>query len=192
MHAERRHFLQLSAEVTGYSPTDLEGTGQVDAYLALLEAELGPAVMHQLDEATRHVLSHRRADARARAMQLRILASPVLWPAVAGLMQLWYLGTWTSMSAQWYTLAGFKQVPPGITPGKARVPSAQAYEQQLAFRGAGAHPPGTRPTGHGSWAMPPVFGDVPPPPSAPSTAVRKTARTTARKGAPGRATRSGR
>lgn len=165
MHAERRHFLQLSAEVTGYDESDLEGTGLVDEYLALLLAELGETVMRELDDAARHVLSHRRADARARAMQLRILASPVLWPVVAGIMQLWYLGSWTSMSAQWYSLAGFKQVPAGITPGKPRVPSAQAYEQQLAFRGAGAHPPGAKPTGHGSWAIPPVFGDVPAPPA---------------------------
>jgi hypothetical protein len=166
MHAQRRHFLQLSAEVTGYSPTDLEGTGLVDEYLALLQGELGAEVMGDLDKATRHVLSHRRAEARARAMQLQILASPVLWPVVAGIVQLWYLGSWTSMSTQWYALAGFKKHPPGVKPGKSRVPSAQAYEQQLSFRGAGAHPPGAKPTGHGSWSMPPVFGDVPAPPAA--------------------------
>lgn len=164
MHAERRHFLQLSAEVTGYGESALEGTGLVDEYLALLQAELGATVMRQLDDATRHVLSHRNAAARARAMQLRILASPVLWPVVAGIMQLWYLGSWTSMSTQWYALAGMsQQMPPHVTPGATRVPSAQAYEQQLAFRGAGAHPPGAKPTGHGSWAIPPVFGDVPAP-----------------------------
>lgn len=177
MHAERRHFLQLSAEVTGYSATELEGTGLVDDYLTLVRSELGDAVMQQLDDATRHVMSHRRAAARARAMQLRILASPVLWPAVAAIMQLWYLGSWTSMSAQWYALAGFKAVPAGITPGKTRVPSAQAYERQLAFRGAGAHPPGALPTGHGSWAIPPVFGDVPPAPAPPSRATRAARRT---------------
>lgn len=163
MSAERRHFLQLSAEVTGYEEFELEGTGLVDEYLAILQGQLGPAVMRELGEATRHVMSHKRTDARAHAMRIRILASPILWPVVAGIMQLWYLGSWTSMSAQWYQLAGFKTVPADVTPGKTKVPSPQAYEQQLAYRGAGAHPPGAKPTGHGSWSIPPVFGDIPAP-----------------------------
>lgn len=165
MPAERHLFLQLSAEVTGYEESDLEGTGLVDEYLALLQGELGPVVLRELGEATRHVMSQKRADARAHAMRVRILASPVLWPVVSGIIQLWYLGTWTSMTAHWYSLAGFKEVPKGVKPELVQVPSARAYEQQLAYRGAGAHPPGAKPTGHGSWSIPPVFGDVPAPPS---------------------------
>ena len=42
---------------------------------------------------------------------------------------------------------------------------AQAYTAQLAYRAAGAHPPGANPTGYGSWSLDPVFGDYANPPA---------------------------
>jgi len=170
MRAERQQFLELSSELTGYPPIDLEGTGLVDDYLALLGQELGAPMVTRLLDASRDVLAHRAGAPREEAMRLQILCSPVLWPVVSGLIQLWYLGSWTSLSAQWYSLAG-TAIPSGVSPGKSRVPSAEAYVQQLAYRGAGAHPPGANPTGHGSWAIPPLFGDV-----SPAARIQRTGR----------------
>ena len=156
MGADRETFVEFSAELTGYSATDLEGTGLVDAYLTLADDQLGSAFMATFFTNARLVLRHRGPAARAKAMRIVILASPTLWPAAAALITLWYTGSWTTPA------------PAGAPPNKAIVPSAQAYEQQLAFRAAGAHPPGASPTGHGSWAIPPVFGDVSKPAARPA------------------------
>ena len=155
----RRTFLQLSAEVTGYDEGDLEGTGLVDDYQALLAGQTGPVVTGQLLDAARRVLAHPTQKGRDGAMRVDILASPILWPLVTSLIQLWYTGAWSSMTTSWYALARVA-VPAGVTPGKSFVPSMESYIQQLAFRAAGAHPPGANPTGFGSWSIPPVFGDV--------------------------------
>jgi hypothetical protein len=96
--------------------------------------------------------------ARAEAMRIDVLASPTVWPLCQAIVSLWYLGTWTTPAAAWYLGAG-GTVPAGVTPGSTVVPSAQAYTAQLAYRAAGAHPPGANPTGHGSWSLDPVFGD---------------------------------
>lgn len=158
MSARRKAFLAFSAELTGYSEADLEGTGLVDDYQALFEHQAGPAVTTQLHATLRRVLRHRPGPARDEAMRLDILASPILWGLSSALIVLWYQGSWTSPSAWWYALSG-TTVPHGVTPGRTFVPSADAYTQQLAYRGAGAHPPGANPTGFGSWSIPPVFGD---------------------------------
>lgn len=158
MSADRRLFLEFCAEVTGYTPSDLEGTGLVDEYQALVAQQVGPAITQRLYATVRRVLAHPPGKTREHAMQVDLIASPTLWPVVTSLIQLWYLGSWTSMSAAWYALAG-EQPPKGVTPGSSHVPSPQAYVEQLAYRAAGAHPPGAKPTGHGSWAIAPVFGD---------------------------------
>jgi hypothetical protein len=159
MLPDRRTFLHYSAELTGYSMAALEGTGLVDEYRALVEGDVGPQATALLYATARRALRHRGVKARAHAMQVDVLASPIIWPLSAALIQLWYTGAWTSMSAAWYGLVGLKP-PKGVTPGKTVVPSALAYTQQLAFRDAGAHPPGANPTGYGSWSIPPVFGEV--------------------------------
>lgn len=164
MDTHRRTFLELSAEVTGYGEGDLEGTGLVDDYQALVAQQVGSGVMAQLHDAARRVLRHEGETAREAAMRVDILASPILWPVVSSLIQLWYTGSWSSMTAGWYALARVA-VPAGVTPGHTFVPSMESYIQQLAYRGAGAHPPGANPTGFGSWSIPPVFGDVIPPKS---------------------------
>ncbi|MBC7894635.1 MAG: hypothetical protein H7066_04435 [Cytophagaceae bacterium] len=162
MNPNRRSFLDLSAVLTGYSATDLEGTGLVDDYQALLEGQVGPTVTALLYSTARRVLGHASEPARAHAMRVEILASPTLWPICTMLIQVWYTGAWTNLSAAWYAFVG-EQPPKGVTPGASHVPSAQSYELQLSYRGAGAHPPGARPTGHGGWSIPPVFGDAIPP-----------------------------
>jgi hypothetical protein len=98
------------------------------------------------------------AAARADAMRIDAMASPTVWPLCQWIISLWYLGTWTTPATSWYQGAG-SAVPSGITPGAPVTLTAQAYTAQLAYRGAGAHPPGANPTGYGSWALDPVFGD---------------------------------
>jgi len=160
MNATRRTFLHFSAELTGYSTGDLEGTGLVDAYQALLEDQVGKDPAAQWYATARRVLRCRSSRAREHAMRVDVLASPILWPVCTALIVLWYQGVW-SLPPSWYALT-HATPPRGTVPGVPLVPSAAAYTRQLAYRAAGAHPPGANPTGFGSWAIPPVFGDIPP------------------------------
>jgi hypothetical protein len=63
---------------------------------------------------------------------------------------LWYLGEWLKLPTGWYGAVG----QPAIDTNT--IPSLRAYEQAFAWRVAGAHPPGIRPTGYGGWSLPPV------------------------------------
>lgn len=156
--ATRAIFLGISAELTGYSETDLESTGNVDAYHALVGQQIGPAIADMFYAAAADVVRATGAAARADAMRIDVLASPTVWPLCQWIVMLWYLGSWTSPPKSWYVSAG-STPPDGVTPGNPVTLAAQAYTEQLAYRAAGAHPPGANPTGYGSWAIDPVFGD---------------------------------
>jgi hypothetical protein len=104
------------------------------------------------------VLQRGSAAARAEAMRIDVLPSPTVWPMCASLIMLWYQGFWPALAASWYSGVGSAK-PKGWSDTQKIVPSAQAYTAQLAYRAAGAHPPGANPTGHGSWSIDPVFGD---------------------------------
>ena len=168
MPDHRKAFLALSVEVTGYDATDLEGTGLVDEYQALVESVTGSAIAAQLYDTMEEV--HRAAPgaARERAMRIDVLASPILWPVLANLIQLWYTGQWNAMPPACYQVSGAKKSADDTT----HVPSVRAYAEQLAYRAAGAHPPGAKPTGHASWSIPPVFGDRLPDPAPHATEAR--------------------
>jgi hypothetical protein len=157
--ARRALFLAFSAELTGYSETDLEGTGNVDSFHALFEAQAGPTALGFFYESAATVLRHPPGPARAATMHVDVVATPRLWSMCAALITLWYQGFWPALPAAWYGALG-TPTPEGWTPAQKIVPSAAAYTEQLAFRAAGAHPPGAHPTGYGSWAIDPVFGDM--------------------------------
>ena len=156
--AKRTLFLAFSAELTGYTETDLEGTGNVDSFLGVLEQQTGAKAMTLFYAAAAAVLQHGSAAARAAAIRIDVLPSPTVWPMCASLIMLWYQGFWPALAASWYSGVG-SPPPKGWSATQKIVPSAQAYTAQLAYRAAGAHPPGANPTGPGSWSIDPVFGD---------------------------------
>ena len=155
---KRAVFLGLSAQLTGYNETDLEGTGNVDSFHALIEAQAGAKAMALFYDAGVAVLRHESEEARAEAVRIDVLPSPTVWPMCQSLITLWYQGFWPALPAAWYATVK-TPTPKGWSTTQQIVPSAQAYTAQLAFRAAGAHPPGANPTGHGSWSIDPVFGD---------------------------------
>jgi len=161
----RKTFLAFSAELTGYREVDLEGTGLVDAYLGLVDEQVGE-VCANLEEVAARVVRKAPGAPRQDEMRVQVLASAVYWPVARALITLWYLGSWPYLPLSWYVTSGWPALPTGLpktpkhwTAGGSLVPSAEAYTQQLAYRAAGAHPPGASPTGFGSWSIPPVFGD---------------------------------
>jgi hypothetical protein len=156
---KRAVFLAFSAELTGYNETELEGTGNVDSFHTLIESQAGTKAMALFYDAAVAVVRHESSATRAEAMRIDVLPSPTVWPMCASLITLWYQGFWPALPSSWYSNVG-TSTPKGWSPTQQIVPSAQAYTAQLAYRAAGAHPPGANPTGHGSWSIDPVFGDA--------------------------------
>ena len=163
MYNSKRIFLELSSELTGYSVIDLEGTGLAPTYIQLMEHEIGKGVTQLLYDTMHRILTEKK-HTKEYAMKVNIIASPLLWPVCQSLIVLWYQGQWNRMTANWYKYYANMAPPksimvPNIALGQSLVPSAASYTEQLSYKAAGAHPPGAHPTGFGSWALDPVFGD---------------------------------
>ncbi len=149
--------MQFCSDITGFSPFQLEGTGLVDTYLALIDGVLGPraAGFHQF---VGQVVAA-PAEKREGILRATLGSWDLNGPVIRGLISLWYLGVWTQLPDTWYATAGVPK--PGPTdPGRTHVPDSTAYIEQLSYRAAGAHPPGARPTGFGSWSLPPVCDET--------------------------------
>jgi len=156
VNTNRKTFLHFCGAITGYSPLELEGTGLVDDYQELLEQVIGQALVLEFYNLAAPIVALEDPAARDERIRSAILPSSVFWPIVANLISLWYLGFWNTLPDSWYTLTGWPKPGPGEV-GFGHVPSAKAYIEQLSYRTAGAHTPGAKPTGFGSWAIPPVF-----------------------------------
>jgi hypothetical protein len=156
MNANRPVFLRFSEEITAYSSPELQGTGMVDTYQAVLEGAVGSTLLPSFYALASSVTSAVNGVQREDLMRTKVLPSPIFWPMVSNLISLWYLGNWIIFPDSWYTATGLKK-PANGEPGFGGVPSPQAYVEQLSYRTAGAHTPGAKPTGYGSWSIPPVF-----------------------------------
>jgi hypothetical protein len=149
-------FLSFCELITGYSVLDLTGTGLAGSYKSILDAALGPAMAQRFYLMASQILAVQDVTQREIDMRENVLASPIFWPVVSNLMSLWYLGAWNVLPDAWYIASG--QTKPGVgESGSSCVPSAAAYIEQLSYLTAGAHTPGAKPTGYGSWSVPPVF-----------------------------------
>ena len=159
METNRRVFLQFSAEVTGYASSELEGTGLVDQYFVLVGQVVGLALGDSLYELCAQVLQITDAGERHKAIATQFLPSPIWGPVLNNVITLWYLGVWNQLPDTFYQAASLPK--PGPTDaGRPHVPSALAYVEQLSYRNAGAHTPGAKPTGFGSWSIAPQTTDL--------------------------------
>jgi hypothetical protein len=100
-NTKRAVFLAFSAELTGYNETDLEGTGNVDSFHALIESQTGAKAMLLFYDAALAVLRLESAAARAEAMRIDVLPSPTVWPMCTSLITLWYQGFWPALASSW-------------------------------------------------------------------------------------------
>lgn len=145
-------FVQLSVVLTGYEASALWGTGQVDSYREVVKGAVGAKNLNDLLLRARAIHKRHGHDIAAteEAYRVEILSSPRLGPIARNVIQLWYLGTWMGMPAQWKTSYG------SFAGDTNRVVSAAAYQESLVYQAARAHPPGARQPGYGSWALNPV------------------------------------
>lgn len=138
-------FLSLSMLLTGFSRTELLGTGMTDNYLCTLEATLSVGICDQLLDAW----ESRPSDSDGEEMVAQILNDPMLGPVAQNLILLWYCGSWTALPDAWRNTYGASPLD------VSRVVSAEAYQAGLQWIAAGAHAPGSRQQGFAAWSMPP-------------------------------------
>ena len=149
-------FLAFSVEATAFSRYELQGTGQAEAYLATVDAVVGPAVVEDLLDTFDAVAAAAAGDPERSTTLLRrdILGDPRLGPVARNLAKLWFVGTWYELPRAWteaYQVHG---------PNETFVVSSGAYIEGLLWPAIGANPPGAKAPGFGAWSSPPR---IPPP-----------------------------
>lgn len=142
-------FVALSAEVTAFSTFQLQGTGQAQAYLAAIEEVVGASVVTQLLSAYDSIQSVESPEERAKRLRVEIFGDEKLGPIARNVIKLWYLGVWFELPTSWNERYG--PVPKSVT----FVVSPASYIEGLLWPAIGAHPPGAKAQGFGSWAEPP-------------------------------------
>lgn len=155
MNPHRALFREFCSVITGRSEFAVEGTGLVDSYQELMEKILGAALVAEFYAKMKEVVEKPGLEAREEEAEASLSPSPIFGPIVRGLMSLWYLGLWNQLPNEWYAATGLPAPGPS-DPGRTHVPSELAYVEQFSYPTAGAHPPGAKPTGFGSWSIPPV------------------------------------
>lgn len=145
-----RGFLALSASLTGYSETRLQGTGQAGPHLATLLAAAGEEVADAL------IFAHRAAaqaardeDDLERRLRRDVMSDERLGPVARSLVKTWFLGTWHALPARWHAAFGVGAAD------RTHVVSPDAFVEGLLWPCVGANPPGAKPFGYGSWAAAP-------------------------------------
>lgn len=144
-------FLSLSADLTAFPQTDLQGTGLASQYLAKVRGACGDGVVLAL------LAAHRAARADAaddpdrfdRALRHRVLSDECLGPVARNVIKLWYAGMWYGLPPEWTDVFG------ATAAAEASTITAASYQEGLLWPAIGANPPGAKAPGYGSWAQPP-------------------------------------
>jgi hypothetical protein len=141
-------FVALSVELTGFSEVELLGTGVAPVYLEWLLARF-PSVLSLLLEGWRRVVEDYPPDRREDGVRRGLLADTRLGPFARAIILLWYTATWYPPEDDWSAVYGGR--PDDTDP----IAIGAAYPEALVWKAAGAHPTATKPTGFGSWSLPP-------------------------------------
>lgn len=156
MSARLERFLAFSAEVTAYPIFDLRGTGLAETHLAAVEQVVGATVLDALlDRYTSAVETVDTPAERADRLRRDIFSDPYLGPLARNLVKLWYVGIWYELPRTWTDAYGAR--PKDVT----FTVSSAAYIEGLLWPSIGAHPPGAKAPGYGSWTQPPRIPAIP-------------------------------
>lgn len=145
---ERAAFYALSAELTGFDELELLVTGAGDLYAEWLLRAF-PDVTAELLAAWLAIEARSPHAEREAALHDDMLATPRLGPFARAVISLWYTATWSALPDGWSAAYGKRPDDVDRTFGAA-VPEALMWRAAVA-----AHPHGAKPTGFGSWALPP-------------------------------------
>lgn len=131
------HFLNFSAEATGFSRADLETTDQAGTYFSTVREIIG-------SDAFAEFLQSYSSDGLDK-----VLSSPKSGPIGRNVIKLWYTATWEQLPREWREKYG--AWPKDIT----FVVSPTAYTTGLLWTAIGVNPPGANGPGYGAWSDPP-------------------------------------
>ncbi|EIZ77911.1 hypothetical protein WSK_3582 [Novosphingobium sp. Rr 2-17] len=145
------NFLQLSVQLCGITHFDLTGTGYGKDYFATVEEIVGTPLMQRLLDA---FVGLPPTPAPA-SFQAAILNHPEFGPVARNIIKLWYTATWFQLPTTWRDNFGAR------ARDQSHVPYPYAYAKSLLGPAVGAHPAGAKPSGHQSWALPPMPLPVP-------------------------------
>lgn len=147
------YFLDFSAEVTGFSTFDLQGTGQADLYFETICKMIGDSIFQELLEKFRELDEKAKKEhdptILSKGLDSEILASAKRGPVARNIIKLWYTGTWEKMPKAWHYWYGTGEN------GDSFIPSPQAYPEGLVWKAIGVNPPGAKAPGYGTWSEPP-------------------------------------
>lgn len=148
-------FLTLSALLTGFDESTLQGTGLVRPYYDTLLTIIGPRELGRLLSAFDALgpdkdLGEPLAE---DAFRTELFDDAVFGPILRNIVYLWYLGQWNQLPGAWRDARGATAFDTD------HVISAAGYRESLVWVAAGAHPMGAKAPGHGSWAAPPISAE---------------------------------
>ncbi|MBS0181597.1 MAG: hypothetical protein JSS39_04295 [Nitrospira sp.] len=141
-------FVAFSAEVTAFTPTEVWGTGLTQRYLDTVDGVVGTAMTDALLNAFDRITTQSAGERTAKLRQT-VFGCEQLGPVARAVVKLWYIGTWYALPAAWQERFG-----PAAQDGTF-VPTPDAYVEGLLWSAIGAHPPGAKAQGFGSWQFPP-------------------------------------
>lgn len=141
--------MELSALLTGFRAFQLQGTGMAKMYMTTVEEITGPEVVKELLQAYRAVEEVEEPLAQKKKLRADILSDEKLGPVARNIIKLWYVGTWYQLPAEWRENFGVSESDVTF------VVSENSYTEGLLWPAVGAHPPGAKAPGYGTWGGPP-------------------------------------
>ena len=141
-------FVDFSAQVTAFNPIEIWGTGLAQSYLATVDGVVGQRITDALLDAYDRIAME-TTNERTERLRQTVFGCEKLGPVARAIVKLWYMGTWYALPAPWQERFG------PAARGGTFVPTPDAYVEGLLWPAIGAHPPGAKAQGFGSWQFPP-------------------------------------
>lgn len=147
--SDLKTFICFSTLVTGFSDFQLKGTGMTELYYKTVTSVVGETVMSELLEAFDNIASDE--SSLEKQLRVKILSDEKLGPVARNIIKLWYIGTWYQLPAAWRQRFGANEADRDF------IPDPNAYVEGLLWPAIGAHPPGAKAPGYGTWTEAPVI-----------------------------------
>jgi hypothetical protein len=149
-------FLALSSVLTDFTEFQLQGTGQAELYYHTVTDIVGGQTVSELLKAYRSIEEEALHDPDLFRQRLRadILSDEKLGPIARNIIKLWYVGTWYQLPQAWRESFGVRDGD------KDFIPSPTSYVEGLLWPAIGAHPPGAKAPGYGTWGDPPQITEA--------------------------------
>lgn len=136
-------FLDISVQLTGFTESELKGTGMLDTYYNTL---LQNTVEEDINFFFQRVKSILKAPKQTQAgieeaISTQLIPNSEYGALAKNIIMLWYTGSLFDMA---------------LTSQPNHVVNAESYTQGLMWAAGHTHPPAAKQPGYGSWANPPI------------------------------------